>query len=170
MKLACLQLIIRRRGPSTDLMLLWNEIGGRRPSTEFMLLSNEFWGLCHATELMLLWMRTEDGARRLNSCCYEMKSVDGVRRPSSRCYRKKSDDVCRSSHIFGVAANSAPICYWINFVFMCVCVCGMARSTNGSRVLQFAADEIENEEFVESLRIFLDLPRMVPEIRLPLHQ
>ncbi len=38
----------------------------------------------------------------------------------------------------------------------------MARSTNGSRVLQFAADNI-----VEDLRMYIDLPSMVPEIRLP---
>ena len=43
----------------------------------------------------------------------------------------------------------------------------MARSTNGSRLLQFAADNIRSDEFVEDLRIYLDLPSMVPEIRLP---
>ena len=43
----------------------------------------------------------------------------------------------------------------------------MAMSTNGSRLLQFAADEIESDEFVEDLRRYLALPRMVPEIRLP---
>ena len=43
----------------------------------------------------------------------------------------------------------------------------MAMSTNGSRLLQFAADEIESDEFVEDLRRYLALPRMVPEILLP---
>ncbi len=43
----------------------------------------------------------------------------------------------------------------------------MARSTNGSRVLRFAADNIKSDEFVEDLRMYLDLPSMVPEIRLP---
>ena len=43
----------------------------------------------------------------------------------------------------------------------------MAMSTNGSRLLQFAADEIESDEFVEDLQRYLALPRMVPEIRLP---
>ena len=43
----------------------------------------------------------------------------------------------------------------------------MAMATNGSRLLQFAADEIESDEFVEDLRRYLVLPRMVPEILLP---
>ena len=43
----------------------------------------------------------------------------------------------------------------------------MTRSTNGSRVLYFAAFNIRSDEFVEDLRMYLDLPSMVPEIRLP---
>ena len=43
----------------------------------------------------------------------------------------------------------------------------MARSTNGSRVLYFAAFNIRSDAFVEDLRMYLDLPSMVPEIRLP---
>ena len=46
---------IRRRVPSTDLMLrlLSNEIRGWRPSAEFTLLSNEIRGQCHSTKLSL---------------------------------------------------------------------------------------------------------------------
>jgi hypothetical protein len=56
--------------------------------------------------------------------------------------------VLRSSHIVGVASEFS------------------ANLSNGLRVLQFAADEIESDEFVEDLRRYLDLPSMVPEIRL----
>ncbi len=38
---------------------------------------------------MLLSMRTEDGIRRLNSCCYEMKTEDCVRLPRSPCGSKQ---------------------------------------------------------------------------------
>jgi hypothetical protein len=43
----------------------------------------------------------------------------------------------------------------------------MAIATDASRVLQFVADNIEDPEFAEDLRIYLDLPIMVPEILLP---
>ncbi len=43
----------------------------------------------------------------------------------------------------------------------------MAIATDASRVLQFVADIIEDPEFAEDLRIYYNLPRMVPEILLP---
>ena len=43
----------------------------------------------------------------------------------------------------------------------------MAIATDASRVLQFVADNIEDPEFAEDLRIYFNLPIMVPEILLP---
>ena len=42
-----------------------------------------------AVPQLLLSMRTEDGVRRLNSCCYEMKTEDCVRLPRSPCGSKQ---------------------------------------------------------------------------------
>ncbi len=43
----------------------------------------------------------------------------------------------------------------------------MALATHASRVLQFVSDEVEDEVFAENLRIYFNLPKMVPEIILP---
>ena len=43
----------------------------------------------------------------------------------------------------------------------------MAIATHASRVLQFVADEVEDPDFAENLRIYFNLPKMVPEIILP---
>ncbi len=43
----------------------------------------------------------------------------------------------------------------------------MAIATDASRVLQFVADNIEDPEFAEDLRIYFNLPIMVPKILLP---
>ena len=43
----------------------------------------------------------------------------------------------------------------------------MAMASNASRVLQFVADEIEDPDFAENLRIYFKLPKMVPEMILP---
>ena len=75
----------------------------------------------------------------------------------------KSGNVCRSSHIF-LRGSEFSAKLLLNEFRLCVCV-SMPLLWRGQRMHRVY--ESQDSESVESLRIILDLSRMVPGIRLP---